>query len=59
METVNSGRPRIGYWLSEKKSKKFNLEEFHEICDREGLELVKVSTGIPQASILKATFNCV
>lgn len=35
-------RHRVGYWFSEKKSKKFNLEEFHSICDQAGLELVKV-----------------
>jgi hypothetical protein len=35
--------PRIGYWLSERKSKKFNLDEFHDSCSKAGLKLVKVS----------------
>lgn len=35
-------RHRVGYWFSEKKSKKFNLEEFHGICDQAGLDLIKV-----------------
>lgn len=42
MEAGGVQRQRIGYWFSEKKSKKFNLEEFHQICDRAGFDLVKV-----------------
>ncbi|EFX68000.1 hypothetical protein DAPPUDRAFT_301724 [Daphnia pulex] len=40
-------RHRVGYWFSEKKSKKFNLEEFHGICDQAGLELVKINFTLP------------
>lgn len=42
MESASIPRHRIGYWFSEKKSKKFNLEEFHGICDQAGLDLIKV-----------------
>ena len=35
-------RQRVGYWFSERKSRKFDLEEFRDECARSGLELVKV-----------------
>lgn len=34
--------PRVGYWFSEKKSRKFDLERFRECCALAGLDLVKV-----------------
>uniref|UniRef100_A0A0P5QTM8 Inositol-tetrakisphosphate 1-kinase n=1 Tax=Daphnia magna TaxID=35525 RepID=A0A0P5QTM8_9CRUS len=40
-------RHRVGYWFSEKKSKKFNLEEFHGICDQAGLDLIKINLTLP------------
>ncbi len=36
-------RPRVGYWISERKSRKFNVEELQESCSLAGIELVKVS----------------
>ena len=41
---------RIGYWLSERKSKKFNMEEFRETCRQSGLELVKVMDSLQASS---------
>ncbi len=37
-----SSPPRVGYWFSAKKSRKFDLELFRETCARAGIELVKV-----------------
>ncbi|KFM71035.1 Inositol-tetrakisphosphate 1-kinase, partial [Stegodyphus mimosarum] len=33
---------RVGYWWSEKKSRKFNVSEFASVCRASGLELVKI-----------------
>lgn len=33
---------RIGYWWSEKKSRKFNMPEFSRICRSAGLKLIKI-----------------
>lgn len=38
---------RIGYWWSEKKSRKFNVEEFSSICRTYGFELVKIDINRP------------
>lgn len=41
---------RIGYWWSEKKSKKFISAEFSEHCKSHGLELVKINLDEPLTS---------
>lgn len=33
---------RVGYWFSERKSRKFDLEDFRNECARSGLDLIKV-----------------
>lgn len=38
---------RVGYWWSEKKSRKFNAEVFADVCRLYGLELVKVDFEKP------------
>lgn len=39
--------PRVGYWWSEKKSRKFNVNEFTKVCRSSGLELVKIDLDRP------------
>lgn len=38
---------RVGYWWSEKKTKKFNVSEFAKHCRENGLELVKLNLEQP------------
>ncbi|CAK9304637.1 unnamed protein product [Gordionus sp. m RMFG-2023] len=37
---------RVGFWLSEKKSKKLNFAEFHSICSQVGIELVQINLDL-------------
>lgn len=54
----------VGYWISEKKRQKFNWEEFHEQCAKEGLLLKMVSghdffqKSESRFKILQKTFLC-
>lgn len=47
MDSASKPRHRIGYWFSEKKSKKFNLEEFHGLCEEAGFDLIKINFDLP------------
>lgn len=38
---------RIGCWWSEKKSRKFNVQEFSDVCRTYGFELVKIDLNRP------------
>lgn len=33
---------RIGYWMSEKKIRKLDFEEFEELCRNAGMEILKL-----------------
>jgi len=43
----SSATHRIGYWFSERKSKKFNMVEFYETCKQSNLELIKIDLSRP------------
>ncbi|GAB6026084.1 hypothetical protein CHUAL_012287 [Chamberlinius hualienensis] len=43
----SNSRFRIGYWISEKKCRKFNLSEFLQLCRSEGLEPIQIDLDRP------------
>ncbi|KAM6961136.1 inositol-tetrakisphosphate 1-kinase [Aplochiton taeniatus] len=46
MQTFLKGR-RVGYWLSEKKTKKLNFQAFAEMCRKRGIEVVQLDLSQP------------
>lgn len=40
-------RPIIGYWMSERKRQKLNLQEFANVCRHNGFEFVKIDLERP------------
>lgn len=40
-----SDKSVIGYWISEKKRQKFNCNDFHNVCAKEGLVLKQVRSN--------------
>lgn len=39
--------PRIGYWMTEKKIRKLNFEQFEDMCRNAGMEIVKLDLDHP------------
>ncbi|KAM9571281.1 inositol-tetrakisphosphate 1-kinase-like isoform 1-T6 [Salvelinus alpinus] len=46
MQTFLKGR-RVGYWLSEKKTKKLNFQAFADLCRKRGIEVVQLDLSQP------------
>ncbi|XP_076873742.1 inositol-tetrakisphosphate 1-kinase isoform X2 [Brachyhypopomus gauderio] len=46
MQTFVKGK-RVGYWLSEKKSKKLNFQTFVDMCRKRGIEMVPLDLVSP------------
>ncbi|MED6258137.1 hypothetical protein ATANTOWER_003386, partial [Ataeniobius toweri] len=45
MQTFLRGR-RVGYWLSEKKTKKLNFQAFADLCRKRGIEVVQCGKAV-------------